>query len=172
MIDRLIETREWRDYSDRQGASSSIASRSAVTALYLHTGGWIAEPRCDLDSQSVERLDPFLPGLERTMPSAQVPLAAPLVMNLIELAPGARHAPFLLRCATIWLERTSSNRALWLHGGLGRRVARWLGHVLDANPTLMDDEMLSARVRSVLAKLVQIGVHEARVVETALERSD
>jgi hypothetical protein len=107
--------------------------------------------------------------LERLIEEGPVPFSGLLTMNLLEVSPRPAHIAFLMSCARTWLRRQPTNMVLWVDGGVGARIARWLETTFQTDATVRSPaHPLRAEMEDVLARLVQIGVAEAHRVEALL----
>lgn len=87
-------------------------------------------------------------------------------MNMLEVQVRARHAGFVLSSAEAWLERVPTGPGVWLELGIGHRLVAWLEAASNEDTSLFSPgHDLSARVDSLLGRLVALGVPEAHELE-------
>src|SRR4051794_2247241 len=119
-------------------------------------------------NQHLNLVTPEYPFFE----SPWVPFTALLTMNLLEVSHKPEHTGFFLSSALTWLRRQPSNTLLWVDGGLGARLAKWLESVTGSDVSLRSaTHPLRAQMDDVLARLVQVGVAEAHRVEQSLAQA-
>ncbi|RYY07810.1 MAG: hypothetical protein EON55_21095 [Alphaproteobacteria bacterium] len=87
-------------------------------------------------------------------------------MSFVEVAPRPSLLGFVLDGCRHWLTRQPDNSVLWIDGGLGGRVARWIEGVLTDDPTATT--LLREQLDDVLARMVRVGVAEAHRLEQSI----
>jgi hypothetical protein len=141
----------------------------AIGVLFFNSYNAFSGARCYLLAKGIDQVEPFFPQLTRLIEEGPVPLTAMLTMNMLEVSKKPEHARFFLSSALTWLRRQSGNARLWVDGGLGARLARWLESVTTSDTSLRaTTHPLRAQIDDVLARLVQMGVAEAHRVEQVL----
>jgi hypothetical protein len=169
LADRLIRTAAWQRERGRSELSVEMKIGPAIATLFFNNYGAFGSASCYLLSKGIDQVDPFLPMLERLIEEGPVPFSGLLTMNLLEVSPRPAHIAFLMSCARTWLRRQPTNMVLWVDGGLGARIARWLETTFQTDATVRSPaHPLRAEMEDVLARLVQIGVAEAHRVEALL----
>jgi hypothetical protein len=164
--DRLVESAGWRRERDRSEMSVEMRIGPAIGALFFKNYSSFVGGRCYLLAKGMDRVDPYFPLLARLIEEGSVPFTARLTMNLLEVSPKPEHTAFFLSSALTWLRRQPSNTLLWVDGGLGARLARWLESVMASDGSLRSaGNPLRAQVDDVLARLIRIGVADAHRVE-------
>ncbi|WP_439542596.1 hypothetical protein [Hyphomicrobium sp.] len=166
VADRLVKTSGWRRERDRTELSVESHIGPAIAALFFNEYAAFNGASCYLLPKGTDRVAPFLPGLTRLIEEGSVPFTALLTMNLLDVSPRQEHASFLISSASTWLRRQPTNTALWVDGGLGARLAKWLEEIFNADVELCSSfHPLRSQMDEVLARLVQAGVAEAHRVE-------
>lgn len=169
VTDRLIQTGGWRHERDKSELSVEMGIGPAISALFFNSYNSFSPASCYLLVRGIDRVDPFLLELERLIKEGPVPFCGLLAMNLLEVSPRPAQLQFLLSSAHIWLQRHSTNTQLWVDGGLGARVAKWLEDVLRMDTALRSASHPSRpKIDDVLARLVQVGVARAHRLEALL----
>jgi hypothetical protein len=169
LADRLIQTVGWRRERDRSELSVEMRIGPAIAALFFSHYSSFTGTSNYLLAEGIDQVAPFLPELARLIDEGPVPFTGLLTMNLLEVSPRPAHTGFLLSSALVWLRRQPTNTPLWVDGGLGARVARWLGVIFKADAALCSrSHPLRYQMDDVLARLVQVGVAEAHRVEALI----
>jgi len=169
IADRLTDTAGWRRERDKPELSVEMRIGPAIGVMFFNHYSAFSAAKCYLLPKGIDRVEPFFPQLTRLIDEGPVPFTGLLTMSLLEVSRKPEHAAFFLGSALTWLRRQPDNVPLWVDGGLGARLARWLETVTGANPSLRSvDQPLRAQLDDVLARLVQLGVAEAHRVEKLL----
>jgi hypothetical protein len=169
IADRLVRSDGWRWETRRDDMAVEVHIGPAIGVMFFNHAGSFTGAEAYLKPKGIERLDPFLGQLEALLADGPVPFTSGLTMNLLEVAPSPSQLGFLLRATLIWLKRQPDNMRLWIDHGLGIRVAKWLGGVLDADTwTTSAEGSERALMDDLLARLVRIGVPGAHSLEQKL----
>lgn len=169
IAERLLDTTGWRRERDRSKLSVEIGIGPAIGIMLFNYYDCFNGARCYLKSKGIDQVEPFFPQLTRLIEDGPVPFSAQLTMNLLEVARRPDHTSFFLSSALTWLRRQPGNTQLWVDGGLGARMAKWLELVTTADASLrLATNPLRTQMDDVLAQLVQVGVPEAHRVEGLL----
>jgi len=119
--------------------------------------------------KGVDRLDPFLPVLEKLVESGPSLFVALVTLNLLEVSPRSAHLSFTVVAAKVWLESYATDRDFWVDHGIGHRVCVWIEELRRQEPSLLDrDKPVRFDVDRLLAALISLGVADARRLEEAL----
>ena len=125
--------------------------------------------KCYLLPKAVDRLDPFLPVLEKLVESGPSLFVAIVTLNLLEVSPRSAHLPFMVTAAMTWLKSYPNDSDFWVDHGIGRRVCVWIEEVRRQEPSLLDtDKPVRFDVDRLLAALISLGVADAKRLEEAL----
>jgi hypothetical protein len=117
-----------------------------------------------------DRLDPLLEPILRLMPGGPTSFLALCTMNMLMVAPRARHLSFLLAAVEAWFERLRSDTSVWGTLGVGRKVVAWFEAVVLEDPALMGPaHPQRVRIDRVLGQLVAVGIAEAHELEKQVE---
>lgn len=166
ITDRLIGTVGWKREQDKSEMNVEVHIGPAIGALFFNSYMAIGGASCYLLDKAIDKVDAFLPGLERLIKEGPVPFTALLTMNLLEVSPRPAQLPFFLATALQWLQRQPTNTQLWVDFGIGKRMTSWLEKVILADPTLkLDSHPSRPQIDEVLARLIQIGEASAHRLE-------
>lgn len=169
LANRLTETNGWLREHDRSDMRVEMRIGSAIAALFFNNSSGFAPASCYLPRGAIDKLEGFLPLLERLAKSGPVPFTAILVMNVLEVSPRPNHLPFFLRNALSWLQRQPTNTQLWVNFGLGVRLVEWIEAVLLMDRTLQSTvHPEKTQIDEILARLVQVGVAQAHRLEAKI----
>ena len=167
--DRMVDSDGWRREHNQAKLSVEMRIGPAIGVLFFNKYSAFSSAQCYLLAKGIDRVGIFLPKLTCLIKDGSVPFTALLTMNLLEVSPRAEHMAFFLSSARFWLGRQPDNALLWVDGGLGGRLARWLEKITAIDPSIRcATHPLRAQVDDVLARLVRIGVAEAHQVERSL----
>ena len=123
--------------------------------------GWTQRPRCYLNPDGVDRIDPLLPALQRLAASGPCFFVA---LNLIEFDPRPNHLGFIVAAVEAWLKAYPDNSDLWR--GL-------IGTIRDHRPSVLSrDKVLRQRIEGLLVSLTSLGVSEAAALERTLSNTN
>jgi hypothetical protein len=93
-------------------------------------------------------------------------------MNMLLVAPRARHVDFLLTAVEAWFERLPTHAGLWISIGIGRKVVEWFEAAIAEEPGMLGPAHPQRdRIDRVLGRLVAVGVAEAHELEKCVERA-
>ena len=181
-----------------RAAARPVALRSALVARVMTLERWVfaddpASPRVDSESAGVvakallnnhnpfsrtqsylppllfDRVDPLLDALRPMLPGGPTSFVALCTMNLLLVAPRARHLDFLLDAAEAWFGRTQAPR-LWIATGIGHKVVTWLEAAIVEEPGILaPTHPARERIDRVLGQLVSAGVAEAHEMELKVQ---
>ena len=166
---RLVNSSRWRYIGGKLGASIEMHIGPAISSMFFGQSGFVQAPSCYLLPKSIERLDPFMAGLETLVRSGPCLFVAIVTMNLLEVSPKSNQLPFMLAAAMTWLESFPDYREFWVDYSIGRRVCAWVEKVWLEEPNLLDvSSAARLDVDRLLAALVSLGVAEARRLEESL----
>jgi hypothetical protein len=168
---RLMASHGWKRLRGQRGSSIETHIGPAIAVLFFSDYG-IGQPiRCYLPPVCIDRLSPFIPVLEKLVengPSLFVALAA---LNLLEISPRPAHLSFVITSVRTWMKSYPGDTTFWVDYSIGRRVCVWSEEVLQQEPALLGPEAAARfEVDQLLARLVNLGVPEARRLEAALNR--
>ncbi len=166
---RLMTSGGWNWLRGRRSESIEIHIGSAIAVLFFNHYGFAQPPKCYLLPKGIDRLDPFLPVLEKLVKTGPSLFVAVVTLNLIEVSPRSAHLSFIITAVKTWLESYPNDKDFWVNNGIGPRVCVWIEKVRLQEPSLLDkDQSLRFDVDRLLAVLISLGVADARRLEEAL----
>jgi len=165
LVGRVMTLNRWQHARDPAKARIDMESGGVIAKMLFNTYGMINGMHSYLPRALFDRVDPFLPVLRPMLPGGQTVLVARCTMNLLLVAPRARHLDFLLDAAEAWFGRTTSP-GLWIAAGVGHQVVQWFEAVVVEDPGLLAPaHPARARIDRALGQLVAVGVAEAHDLE-------
>lgn len=165
LVGRVMSLNRWQHARDPAEARIDMESGGVIAKMLFNTYGMINGTHSYLPRALFDRVDPFLPVLRPMLPGGQTVFVARCTMNLLLVAPRARHLDFLLDAAEAWFGRTTSP-GLWIAEGVGRQVVQWFEVCVVENPGMLAPAHPErARIDRVLGQLVAVGVAEAHDLE-------
>ena len=142
----------------------------AVATVFFNLRGFNEPPRLYLPAAFIERTLPFIPVLQPLAEQAPGLFVALCAMNWVEAAPTTEHLPFVVGFATAAITARPDDKVFWSDHGIGARVCKWLTGRLDADgSSFAAAKPDRAAIDALLAKLVTIGIAEARRLEVRLQ---
>jgi hypothetical protein len=96
---RLMASSGWKRLGGSRSASIEIHIGPAIAVLFFNDYGFAQPSKCYLLSKGVDRLDSFLPVLEKLVQSGPSLFVAVVTLNLLEVSPKSAHLPFLIAAA-------------------------------------------------------------------------
>jgi len=169
LTNRLIASSGWKRLGHSRLASIERHIGPAIAAFFFNDYGFIQPVKCYLLPKAVDRVDPFLPVLEKLVESGPSHFVALVTLNLLEVSPRSAHLSFMVAAAKVWLESYPKDSDFWVDHGIGRRVCVWIDEVRRQEPALLDtDKPVRFHVDRLLAALISLGVAEAKRLEEAL----
>ena len=170
LADRLTSSSGWRRLRHEKSMSIEVHIGPAIAAFFLSGHSLFQPPRCYLMPPGIDRLDPFIPVLQRLADSGPCFFVACCVLNLVEVSPKPAHLAFVVTAAEAWLANHPENSEFWVDYGIGRRLCAVMEKNRDQQPLILDrDRPLRDRVEAILSALVGLGVAEATNLEQVLQ---
>lgn len=172
LADRLMASRGWKRLAGTRSASIEAHLGPAIAVLFFNDHGFVEPAKCYLLPKGVDRLDPFLPLLEKVAQGGPSLFVAVVTLNLLEVSPKSAHLAFLIAAARTWLDSYADDSEFWVNHDIGRRMCVWIENVRLQEPAVLDRETpVRFDVDRLLARLVNLGVPEARRLEETLAAS-
>lgn len=174
LANRLMASNGWKRMRGSRSASIETHIGPAIAVLFFNDHGFAQPAKCYLLPESVDRLAPFLPMLEKLVDSGPSLFVAIVTLNLLEVSPGAAHLPFIVAAAKAWVRSYPQGTEFWVDYGIGRRFCQLIEQIRLAEPTLFNtNEAVRSDLDRLLAAFVSLGVAEAsRLEEVLAEGSD
>lgn len=171
LANRLMASSGWKRIGGSRSTSIEMHIGTAIAVLFFNDHGFAQSAKCYLLPKGVDRLDPFLPVLQRLVESGPSFFVAIVTLNLLEVSPRSTHLPLIVAAAKSWLESYPDDSDFWADLGIGRRVCVWIEEVRLQEPALLDtDKEVRFDLDQLLSALVSLGVPDARRLEEALAR--
>jgi hypothetical protein len=159
----------WKRLRGSRSASIEIHIGPAIATFFFNDYSSFEPAKCYLLPNAIDRLDPFLPMLERLVESGPSLFVAIVTLNLLEVSPRSVHLPFVVTAAITWLKSYPNDSDFWVDHGIGRRVCVWIEKVRPQNPSLLDEgKPIRFQIDRLLAALISLGVSDATRLEEAL----
>jgi hypothetical protein len=170
LADRLMASGGWKRLCSSRSTSIEIHIGPAIAVLFFNDYGFGQATKCYLLPGGIDRVDSFLPVLEKLVAQSGTSLfIAVVTLNLLEVSPRSGHLAFMVAATNIWLESHTDDSGFWVDNDIGHRVCVWLEKVWRQAPALLDaDKAIRIDVDRLLAALVSFGVADARRLEEAL----
>lgn len=169
LANKMMKSRGWQHLGGKRSTSIEMHIGPAIATLFFNEYWFGQAPKCYLLQLGIDRLELFLPTLEKLVESGPSFFVATVTLNLIEVSPRTTHLPFIVAAAKTWLKSYPDNTDLWINQGIGRRVCVWIEKVWQEEKTILDnDQMVRGDVDRLLAALVSVGVADAGRLEELL----
>jgi hypothetical protein len=166
---RVMTLRRWQYERDPGRGSVDLESGEIVAKMFLNNYNPFGRTASYLPIALFDRVDPLLEPLRPLLAGGPTSFVALCTMNLLLVAPRARHLDFLLEAVETWFERRDA-APMWLSVGIGGQVVKWFEAAIaeDAN-LLAPGHAARAPIDSVLSKLVSVGLAQAHELELQVE---
>ena len=170
MAARTMEMRSWRYNYAPGDLSIDYDTGGVVAKLFLNTHDPFNGTRSYLVPAVADRLDPLLEPLRPLLPGGPTSFVALCTMNLLLVAPRARHLDFLLTAVEAWFESLPTDGALWVTMGIGRKVVEWFEAAMIQEPGLLGPtHPYRMRIDHALGRLVAVGIADAHDLENRIQ---
>lgn len=167
---RAMSLRRWQYNYAPGDLSIDYDTGGIIAKLLLNTHDPFQGTRSYLVPAVADRLDPLLEPMRQLLSGGPTSFVALCTMNMLMVAPRARHLDFLLAAVEAWFERLPSDIRLWGTLGVGRKVVAWFEATMLEDPELLGPvHPQRVRIDSVLGQLVAVGIAEAHEVEKKVE---
>lgn len=169
LAERVMTLRRWEYSNDPASPRVDTESAGVVAKILLNDYNPFSSTISYLPPLLFDRVDPLLDTLRLLMPGGPTSFVALCTMNLLLVAPRARHLDFLLHAVETWFGRTQA-AGLWIATGIGRQVVKWFEAVIVDDPGLLSPaHPYRDRLDRALGSLVGVGVAEAHELELQVE---
>lgn len=169
LAQRVMALDRWRHADNPASPRIDMQSAGIIAKIMLSTYNPFNGTQSYLPPTLIDRVDPLLPAMRPLLPSGPTAFVALCTMNLLLVAPRARHLDFLLEATEAWFGRTQAP-GLWIDMGIGPKVVQWLEAAIIQEPGLLAQaHPLRARIDRALGRLVGVGVAEAHELELRVE---
>jgi hypothetical protein len=170
MVSRVLELRRWKYEHSPGSVRVDHDTGGVVGKVLFNDHGVIGGTRSYLVPAVFDRVDPLLDAIRPLLPGGPTAFVGLCIMNMLMVAPRARHLGFLLDCAEAWHERLPGLADFWNALGIGRRIVEWFDvAVIEAPELLGPAHPERARIDRLLGQLVGLGIAEAHELEKKIE---
>lgn len=159
LVNRASNLRYW-NRDPRPGDLSVDRDTGGVVAkLLLNTHNLIGGTASYLVPAVFDRIDPILDVLRPFVRGGPTAFVALCTMNMLLVAPRARHLNFVLHATEAWLERLPVDAGMWVELGIGRRLVDWMNAAAAEDPSLLESaHPMRKRIDAMVGQLVGLGV--------------
>jgi len=169
LANRLMASRGWKRLGSDRSKSVERHLGPAIAVLFFNNYDLLQPAKCYLLPKAIDRLESFLPILEKLVVISPSLFVAVLTLNLLEVSPRSTHLPLLVKAFKTWLESYPDDSEFWIDYEIGRRLCVLIEEVWRKDPDLLDgDKPIRHNVDTLLSALINLGVPEARRLEEAL----
>jgi hypothetical protein len=169
LADRLMASGGWKRLGESRSDGIEIHIGPAIAVHFFNDHGFAQSAKCYLLPKGIDRLDSFLPVLQKLVESGPSLFVALVTLNLLEVSPRPAHLTFLVAAAKAWLGSYPDDGAFWVDNGIGSRVCAWIEKIRRQEAALLDtDKLVRIDVDRLLAALISVGVADARRLEESL----
>ena len=169
LANRMMSSRGWERLSRSKEMSIEMHIGPAIAVLFFNDHHFAQSTKCYLYAKGVERIDPFLPLLQRLVQSAPSPFVALVLLNLLEVAPCREHLDVLIVAGRVWLDAYTDFRPFWIDHSVGRRWCLVVESIRTQAPATIGSSLpIRAELDGIVAVLISFGVPEASRLEEAL----
>ncbi|NGO54299.1 NACHT domain-containing protein [Allomesorhizobium camelthorni] len=168
--ERLERSYGWRRLRGTKSDGIELHLGPAVAVHFFSDHHFGQAPKCYLFEKAIDPSLVFVPVLQKLAVTAPSPFVAIIALNWLEVAPQLAQAPLLLALTAAALEVYPDDRSFWIDHGIGRRVSKWMDAVRVSHPeAFAPNADARPEIDRLLAKLVAVGVVEARRLEVVLD---
>ncbi len=172
MVARTMALGRWSSDFSPGKMSIDFDIGGLVAKLLLNTHDPFSGTRSYLVPAVADRIDPLLDPLRSLQGGGPTTFVALCTINMLLVAPRARHLDFLVTSIESWIERLPTTTDVWTEAGIGSKVVEWfeaaaLEDASIAEPT----HPYRGRIDSILDRLVVSGISEAYGLEKRFEQS-
>lgn len=167
--ERVVQLRRWK-FADEPGSSRiDRDSADVVATMLLNTYNLFNGTRSFVPPALFDDVDPLLATMRPLLPGGPTSFVALCTMNMLMVAPRARHLDFILFAVEAWFKRTGA-AGLWIDLGIGSQIVRWFDAAIAEKPEIIaPGHPERDRIDHMLSCLVSVGVAEAHELEKQVE---
>jgi hypothetical protein len=168
LIDRLVESYGWRSLIGKRSGSIEYHLGPCIGAVFFNDYA-LGQTRTYLTPKAIERVSPFLPQLHDLVTKGPSYFVALVTMDLLEVSVRPSLLPLMITGAKAWLGAYADDTGFWISYGIGRRFCDLVERIRsDAKECLSSENAERQEIDKILAALVQLGLPEARQLESKL----
>jgi hypothetical protein len=169
LAQRLQAVSRWQHVFDPGRLSIDLEISGVVATTFFNVHNPFSRSFCYVPPALIDRIDPLLAAIRPLMAGGPTAFVALCTMNVLLVAPRARHLDFLLDAVDAWFARTDA-ASLWRATGIGGQVVKWFNAAIVEDPSLLTPaHPARGQIDGVLGKLVSVGVAEAHELELRVE---
>ncbi|RWP36242.1 MAG: hypothetical protein EOR03_09735 [Mesorhizobium sp.] len=169
LVKRVIALNRWKYAGDPASSGIDMNSGGIIAKMLLNTHDPFNGTHSYVPPALFDRVDPLLPTMRSLLPGGPTTFVALCTMNLLLVAPRARHLDFVLDAVEAWFDRTRT-AGLWIAAGIGGHVVRWFSAAFAEQPDLLiPAHPARGRIDRVLGNLTGVGVAEAHELELRVQ---
>ena len=166
---RLVSSSGWQRLAGSRSNSVEVHIGPAIAVFFFNDYGRFQPTKCYLPPSAIDRVDPFLPLLQKLIDGGPSFFTALVTLNLLEVSPKPSHLSFIVMAATTWLKTYPDSIPLWIDNDTGRRICSLIDDIRLKEPGRFHaQENLRNDLHQILAALIRIGVADAARLEQAL----
>ena len=157
LAERMTKSNGWRRATENTSVSVGRNIGPAIAALFFNRCYLLPDPLCSLEPLHIDRLDPFLPVLERLVAGGPGGFVAIATLNLVEVSPRPVHLPLLAAGAEAWLGRFPRDAAFWIDHGVGKRLCAAIGEIREHSAFPAVDRTTRDRLDRIVLRPGRVG---------------
>jgi hypothetical protein len=167
--DRLAKSYGFQRLRSKQSDGMEMRLGPAVATVFMSVHNFGQAPRCYLPAGFIDSSLVFTPLLLSLAERAPCVFVGMCVMSWAEVAPTSAHLSLVVAFAAAALEARADDKTFWSDHGMGARISKWLSARLASDPaSLSQTASVRPAIDAIVARLVAMGVAEARRLEIAL----
>ena len=171
IADRLIESKGWENLIGRRTTSIETHIGPLIAALFFNEHGFIQKTKCYLLPKGIDKLDPFLPVLEKLVIKGRSIFSAFVTLSLLEASPRPSHLPFLIVSTQAWLQTFPDYMEFWVDHSIGRRICVLIEEIIKQESKILDGKhTLKADLNRIVALLTNLGIPEGYTLEKIINQ--
>ena len=168
---RTLSLSRWKFNGSPGDSSVDYETGGVIAKLLLNTHNPFRGTRSYLVPAVTNRLDPLLASMRPLLSGGPTTFVALCTMNMLLVAPRARHLDFLLAAVEAWFERLPTHAGIWITMGIGRKIVEWFEAAISEDAGILGPRHpRRERIDRILGQLVGVGVAEAHQLEKHVEQ--
>lgn len=170
LVARTLNLRYWNRALRPGDLSVDRDTGGLVAKLLLNTHNPFGGTTSYLVPAVFDRIDPILDVIRPLVESGPTSFIALCTMNLLLVAPRARHLDFVLYATESWLKRLPTDAGMWVELGIGRQLVDWMNIAAIEDPSLLEhSHPMRNRIDTLIGQLVRLGVPGSYELESRVE---
>jgi hypothetical protein len=169
LAERVQALGRWKHQYNPGRSSIDLEISDVVATTFFNVHNSFGRSYCYIPPALIDRIDPLLAVIRPLMAGGPTAFVALCTMNVLLVAPRARHLDILLDAVEAWFGRTDA-ASLWLATGIGGQLVKWFEAAIVEDPSLLTPaHPARGRIDGMLGNLVSVGVAEAHELELRVE---